>query len=188
MLGRLRFDLAYFFRPPWDTGVSPPELLSYISTHAPGRAVDLGCGTGTNILTLARSGWQVTGVDLSPRAMHLAEQKMKKAGVTAILLTGDLSKHMVLPGPFDLALDIGCFHAVSGRRRYLENLGSALRNGGHWLMYAFVRMGSSRLGLDGADLALIGSLGMRLVRRTDGVERSGRPSTWFLFERIAGSN
>ena len=186
MLRRLRFDLAYLFQPPWDTGISPPELLDYIATHPPGRAVDLGCGSGTNIVTLALKGWQVTGVDLSTRAVRRAAEKTRQAGVGAILLTRDLSKHMALPEPFDLALDIGCFHAVSSRRQYLDNLASALRNGGHWLMYGFVRTGSFRFGLEESELALIGSHGLKLVRRTDGVERSGRPSAWFLFEKVAG--
>lgn len=185
MLRRLRFYLAYVFKPPWDTGVSPPELLGYIATHPPGRAVDLGCGSGTNLVTLAQRGWQVVGVDLSSRALRLAGKKIQKAGVNAILLTADLSKHMELPGPFDLALDIGCFHAVSNRRPYLDNLGSVLRNGGHWLMYGFVRTGTFRFGLDEVELALIGTHGLRLVQRTDGVERSGRPSAWFLFEKVA---
>lgn len=186
MLRRLRFDLAYLFRPPWDTGVSPPELLDYLAAHPPGRAVDLGCGSGTNIVTLAQKGWQVTGVDLSTRALRLANRKTQNAGVTAILLTGDLSKQTALPGPFDLALDIGCFHAVSNRRQYLDNLVSVLRNGGHWLMYGFVRTGSFGFGLDEAELPIIGSHGLMLIRRTDGVERSGRPSAWHLFEKVAG--
>jgi 2-polyprenyl-3-methyl-5-hydroxy-6-metoxy-1,4-benzoquinol methylase len=181
----LRFDLAYLFRPRWDTGISPPELLDYLATHPAGRAVDLGCGSGTNLVTLARNGWQVTGVDLSTRAVRLAKQKTQRAGIAAVILVGDLSEHMKPLGPFDLALDIGCFHAIARRGQYLDNLVSMLRGGGHWLMYGFVRTGSLRFGLEAADLALTESKGMLLVSRTDGVERSGRPSSWFLFEKVA---
>jgi SAM-dependent methyltransferase len=185
MFRRLRFDLAYLFRPPWDTGISPPELLDYVAAHPPGSAVDLGCGSGTNLVTLARNGWQVTGVDLSNRAVRLAKQKTQRAGMSAVLLTRDLSKHMEPLGPFDFALDIGCFHSLARPGQYLDNLASMLRRGGHWLMYGFVRTGSFRFGLDEADLALTESRGLKLVTRTDGVERSGRPSAWFLFEKIA---
>jgi cyclopropane fatty-acyl-phospholipid synthase-like methyltransferase len=147
--------------------------------------VDLGCGTGTNLVTLARNGWQVTGVDLSTRALRLAKQTTQRAGVAAVLVTGDLSKHMELQGPFDLALDIGCFHAVADHRHYLDNLAPVLRCGGHWLLYAFVRTGPTHFGLDEADIAMAGSRGLKVVWRTDGAERSARPSAWFLFEKLS---
>src|SRR5689334_21905005 len=52
MLRRLSFNLWYFRNPPWDSGISPPELLEFIQTHPAGKAIDLGCGTGTNVITL----------------------------------------------------------------------------------------------------------------------------------------
>ena len=66
LLRRLEFQYLYFHRPPWDTGMSPPELMEFIETHEPGRAIDIGCGTGTNVITLAKAGWQVTGVEFAP--------------------------------------------------------------------------------------------------------------------------
>lgn len=187
MFRRVRFEFAYLFRPRWDTGISPPELLEYVAAHPPGRAVDLGCGTGTNLVTLARKGWQVTGVELSSRALKLAQRKIQRAGVATDLIAGDLSKHMALQGTFDLALDIGCFHAVADRRQYLDNLTAMLRGGGHWLMYGFLRSGHTGLGLDGADIAAARSRGLNLVWRKDGEERSGRPSAWFLLEKLSDS-
>ncbi|MFQ6101503.1 MAG: class I SAM-dependent methyltransferase [Anaerolineae bacterium] len=58
------FDLQYLLgRSPWDTGVTPPEVVELIASgdFPPGRALDLGCGTGTNGITLARHGWEVVG-------------------------------------------------------------------------------------------------------------------------------
>ncbi len=48
----LFFRLAYVIGfKPWDSGVPPPELVSVVEGPGalpPGRALDLGCGTGTN--------------------------------------------------------------------------------------------------------------------------------------------
>jgi len=75
MLRKLWFTRAYYKHPVWDTGTSPPELLSFIESHTPGKALDIGCGTGTNAITLAKSGWQVTGVDYVARAIRLAKKR-----------------------------------------------------------------------------------------------------------------
>ncbi len=124
MLQRLFFQFSYYRKPPWDTGISPPELIEFIESHPPGRAIDIGCGTGTNVITLARSGWIVTGVDFTPRAVHLARQKIKAAAVRAEISVNDATKLNGIPGPFDLALDIGCFHSLgrSDQGKYLDQL------------------------------------------------------------------
>ena len=41
MLRRLSFNFWYFRKPPWDSGISPPELLEFIQTHPAGKAIDL---------------------------------------------------------------------------------------------------------------------------------------------------
>lgn len=197
---RLSFHLWYYSRPPWDKGISPPELLEFLATHPPGRAIDLGCGTGTNVLTLVRHGWQVTGVDFAPRAITLARRKLQQAGLQADLRVADVTRLDGIEGPFDLALDIGCFHGVTDRLAYLRQLNRILRPGGYWLLYAFFRPaqaarfeGKDRLfailqsrtppGLEEKDLEHILQRGLRLLWRKDGQDRRGRPSAWFLFQK-----
>src|SRR3954469_25668507 len=79
-------------KAPWDTGVTPPELVDLVEGHEalpPGRALELGCGTGTNATYLARHGWEVVAVDLIDRAVDQAREKAAAAGVTVRLLHGD---------------------------------------------------------------------------------------------------
>ncbi|HUI89781.1 MAG TPA: class I SAM-dependent methyltransferase [Anaerolineales bacterium] len=182
-LRRINFNFWYFGRPPWDTGISPPELFDFISKHAAGRAIDLGCGTGTNVITLAQNGWQVTGIDFAPRAIQTAKRKMKAAHVRADARVGDVTKLNGVDGPFDLALDLGCFHGVDKRPDYLTVLQRVLAPSGYWLMYGIFKSPGFGHGLDEADIELIRASGFRLLSRSDGVDRRQRPSAWFLFQK-----
>ncbi len=184
MINRLLFSLWYFGRPPWDSGISPPELIEYIHTHSPGRAIDLGCGTGTNVLTLAEAGWKVTGVDFAWRAIFLARRKIRKAGYQAHLTVGDVTR-IKTADPFDLALDIGCFHGVTDRQAYLERLVQCLKPAGDWLMYGFFKteIVGAGPGLTELDLNLI-ERSFNLVWRKDGRDKKERPSTWFLYQPL----
>src|SRR5262245_11118310 len=112
-LRRLFFEMAYLGKPRWDTGVSPPELYRFIDEHPPGRAMDLGAGTGTNIITVAKAGWKATGVDFSRLAVRYARRKAREAGVQVSVLQDDVSALRKVSGAFDLILDIGCFHTLA---------------------------------------------------------------------------
>ena len=184
--GRVFFNLWYFLHPPWDTGVTPPELLAFLKDIPAGRAIDLGCGTGTNVITLARLGWQVTGVDFAPKAIARARKKVKQAGVSADLRVGDVTRLEGIDGPFSFVLDLGCFHSLSdkGKGDYLRQIERILAPGGTWFMYAFLRPPEavSPPGLSPADLERI-TARLVLRSRSDGFERSVRPSAYFIFEK-----
>jgi SAM-dependent methyltransferase len=185
MFRRLSFNLWYLRKPPWDSGISPPELLEFIQTHSPGKAIDLGCGTGTNVITLARAGWQVTGVDFVPRAIRTAKQKIKREKIKADLHVGDVTKLDGITGPFGFALDIGCFHSLpqKGKLDYLDQLDRILAPGGFWLMYGFFNPDPLQPGpgLAEAEIDLIASH-FSLLSRQNGFDRGERTSAWFLFQ------
>ncbi len=183
---RLLFSYWYFRQPPWDTGISPPELLEFIKTHAPGRAIDIGCGTGTNVITLTRAGWQVTGIDFTPHAITLAKQKLREARVRADVQVNDATKMQGISGPFDLAFDLGCFHGIPQnlQSKYLDQLERILAAGGFWLMYGFLRSDADHTpaGLAEADISSI-SARFALLSRRDGFDNRERNSAWFLFQK-----
>lgn len=176
----------YFRRPPWDTGITPPELLEFIQTHRSGRAIDLGCGTGTNVITLVRAGWEVTGVDFAPRAIKMARQKLNEASIRARLLIRDVTKLQGINGPFDLAFDLGCFHGILQDRKpdYLEELDRLLAPNGFWLMYGFLKSDPLQTGsgLLDADIDLISSR-LTLLSRRDGFDQGDKRSAWFLYQK-----
>jgi ubiquinone/menaquinone biosynthesis C-methylase UbiE len=183
-LRRITFNLWYFRNPPWDSGITPPELFDFIQSHSAGRAIDLGCGTGTNVVTLAKTGWQVTGIDFASTAIRIAKRKLKKEKINAQLLTGDVTKFK-FDGQFDLALDIGCFHSLENKADYLSQLDKILTPDGFWLMYGFFKPASGlpAPGLAQTDVDIILTRGFTLLSRQDGFDKRERPSAWFLFQK-----
>lgn len=140
-LRRWRLEHRYLVgNTPWDSGVSPPELVTYLDSHPPGSAIDLGCGTGTNVISMATYGWDVTGIDISRMAILLARRKIKSTGVQAKLVRGDVVRAQVPDTSFDLALDIGCFHSLPPVQRpdYVQSVFSMLKPGSDYLLYTFI--------------------------------------------------
>ena len=181
---KIFFYLWYLRKPPWDTGISPPELEQFIAAHPPGRALDLGCGTGTNVVTLAESDWQVTGVDFVGRAIRQARRKASQAGVQASFVIEDVTRLNGIDGPFDLILDIGCFHNLDrdNLQGYCTNLEHLLAHGGTYLMYGFFSPEDGSTGLSSAHLACLDAR-LELIERQDGSERGRRPSAWFTYRK-----
>lgn len=65
----------------WSGKVNPP-LVDEVTGLAPGRALDVGCGEGGDVLWLAGQGWQATGVDVSGTALAESTRRAEAAGVT----------------------------------------------------------------------------------------------------------
>ncbi|MEV4299225.1 class I SAM-dependent methyltransferase [Microbispora rosea] len=151
----VRRELENYYRagkPPWDTGVTPPELVALIEGHEPGnragngalppgRALELGCGTGTNAVYLARHGWEVVAVDLVDRAIEQAQERAGAAGVAVRLLQGDATRldELDAPGPYDLFFDLSCYCGIPPHRRdaYAAGLTRRAAPGARLLMFGY---------------------------------------------------
>jgi len=139
--------MAYLLgRSPWDTDITPPELIEVIENGqvTPGYALDIGCGTGTNAIYLAQHGFTTVGIDIAYLAILRARRKAKQAGVSVKFYTGDAlklgtPKWPVITSPVDFALDIGCLHALGPLhiQPYAAMLRRVLQVGGHYLLYAW---------------------------------------------------
>jgi SAM-dependent methyltransferase len=99
---------------PWDTGRPSAELQRQLAKKklAPGRAIELGCGTGTNAVWLAQQGFDVTAVDLSPTAIQRANDKAAEAGVRVRFVQADVFALPDVGPPFPFFFDRGCYHVV----------------------------------------------------------------------------
>ena len=123
---------------PWDVGSPDEHLVDLVGNGGGprGRALEIGCGTGTNAIWLAKAGFAVTAVDLSHKAIAMARDKVAAAGVEVELAVADVLADTLPPGPYDLVFDRGCFHVFDtpqDQRRFAEQVASVLEPSGRWL-------------------------------------------------------
>jgi 2-polyprenyl-3-methyl-5-hydroxy-6-metoxy-1,4-benzoquinol methylase len=106
---------------PWDTGEVPVELTAVVEDGLPaGRALDIGCGTGTQAVYMATHGWHVTGVELLDQPLRRARDRAAAAGVEVEFVKADATRltQAGLHAGFTLLLDRGCFHGLNAQQRY----------------------------------------------------------------------
>ena len=146
---RSLYDFLYRVGAPWD-GPPRAELVRLVESGAltpsrlpPGRALDLGCGTGANLRYLASHGFEATGVDYSPVALRVARQRAlsDSAGCSIRLVEGDLTTPAIpgVEGPYDLLLDFGTLDDLdpAGRRAMARLVADLARPGAAFLFWCF---------------------------------------------------
>lgn len=183
-----RFEWRYWRnRTPWDTNITPPEVMAFIEQTPPGRALDLGCGTGTNAITLTRRGWQVTAIDFSVKAIRNARRKAASAELSIDFQWGDVSDLTGVTGPFDYALDIGCLFSLSpeARRRCIDGLAKLLPAGSHYMLYAWLprQFGDTIMGMTPEQVSALVKPYFQQDQMVTG--RDGdKVSAWYWFTRL----
>jgi SAM-dependent methyltransferase len=147
---------------PWDNGEVPAELSAIVEGSGavrPGRALDIGCGTGTQAMYLARNGWRVTAIDAIERALARARARAQGAGVTTVdWIRADVTAlgRLGLEPGFTLVFDRGCFHGLGDDQRaeYAAGATALAAPGATLLMMAFApsRMLGAPAGVDEAEI------------------------------------
>lgn len=123
---------------PWDSGKPDVHLRRFIEASKidPCKALEVGCGTGTNAIWLAEHGFEVVGLDISPVAIKRAEVKASKAKANCQFLAADFMKASVPFNPFGLIFDRGCFHVFDEAQKqahFAWRVAELLEEGGVWL-------------------------------------------------------
>ena len=175
---------------PWDSGITPPEIVDILAERSPGAALDLGCGAGAVLRDLLLKGWRADGIDFVARAVELARAKLADFPPNAWrLVCGDvtrLDRLNELRPPYDLIIDIGCGHSIDKAENaaYAKGIAAHLREGGDFMLYASHPRPDSTVGWTPQQVERLfgSSLELYWEQRGDDVA-IGAPSSWYRWRK-----
>ncbi|MEU3605398.1 methyltransferase domain-containing protein [Streptomyces sp. NPDC035033] len=99
---REEWDNRYAERQRLWSGQPNGALVAEVAGLAPGRVLDVGCGEGADAIWLARTGWDVTALEVSGVALRRAAAHAREAGVGIRWVHAGLAEAALPPASFDL--------------------------------------------------------------------------------------
>lgn len=113
------------------------------------RILDAGCGTGvgTEYLILLNSQAEIVGIDISEKALEIAQERIQKSGVTANHKPPISFHHLNLeeaaqiPGKFDLINSVGVLHHLPDPMAGIKALAQKLAPGGIFHIFVYAELG-----------------------------------------------
>lgn len=153
-------------------------LVDAVEGLPPGRALDMGCGTGGNAMWLAARGWQVTAVDFSKVAIQKAKQHAAERGIEVNFVAADAAEYQS-QGEYDLITSFYIQLWSPQRAQMLSNMSKALAPGGR-LLFVSHDKSVSPSGWSEEDLEslttpeeIVSELSGLRIERAETVEESG---------------
>lgn len=133
---RSAFPPEETLKRPWAdrTGAEVDRALAMLGAKGGERVLDMACGTGRHSHELARRGFEVVGVDISPDLLAIAEADAEAESLDASFIAVDL-RELEFDEEFDFVLNlndgaIGYFETEEENHRTFEVIAAALRPGG----------------------------------------------------------
>jgi len=133
------------FQEKYKNGDTPWEIhrvdshLKKIVTEIPippCNVLDIGCGTGNDVIWLQQQGFRATGIDCNELAVQRARKKSRDAKADCTFYILDFFNDTIPGTPFNFAFDRGCFHYPSepeDLKRFAANISQHLNEDGLWL-------------------------------------------------------
>jgi SAM-dependent methyltransferase len=128
----------------WDASLNDPNypmnrnpnrwLVEAVKGRKPGRALDIGMGTGRNSLFLAQQGWTVSGFDYAAQAVSAARKKAEEHGLKIDASVRNLADFNFGREQWDVVVDMYEFQPVRTARRKIYE---SLKPGGLWIIEGF---------------------------------------------------
>jgi tellurite methyltransferase len=98
--------------------------------------LDIGCGMGRHTIYLMTMGYRVTGIDLSPTALHTIKQATQTTQQRVSIVQGDFINLPFCSGSFDAAIAVNViYHATRAQiQSVIVQVGDLVRTGG-WFLF-----------------------------------------------------
>lgn len=135
---------------PWHSEEPPQEVKKLAGKKIKlCKILDIGCGAGTISIYLAKKGFDVTGIDLSEKAIGYAKRNAKINKVKAKFEVLDALKLEKINDRFDAVIEWGLMHWIpfSEREKYVKGVSKVLNKNGLYLSLSF-SMESKHWGLN----------------------------------------
>ena len=111
----------------WENPISTEELVDFVrhrNISKGSMVIEFGCGEGRDSIFLAKSGFNVTAVDIAPSAIKRAKEWAKEEGVEVDFQVSDVTALKGIPnGYYDFGINIGCqqmFPEYEDRRKHFS--------------------------------------------------------------------
>ena len=168
-------EYRYRTEAPW-----MKEVIGF-ERYAGKRLIEVGFGTGTDLLQFARGGALVTGIDLTPRSIEIARRRFEVYGLPGEFAVGDGESLSFPDSSFDVAYSFGVLHHTPDTQQAVREIHRVLKPGGTAIVMLYNRRslyywGSLVLkhGLLRGEL-FHGSIAEIMSRHVEYSETNGRP-------------
>ncbi len=102
--------------------------------HSGQRVLEVGCGTGCDLLQFAKHGALATGVDVTPKHLELARRRV---GTLATVIEGDARSLPFPDASFDYVYSHGVLHHSDEPRKIVQEIFRVLRPGGRFNVHVY---------------------------------------------------
>lgn len=118
-----------------ENGFEPAEfLVENVEILPKGRVLDVAMGSGRNAIYLSKLGFDVEGVDMSPKAVDIALELARKAGVTIKAQVSDLEEgYLIEKDAYEVIM---CFNYL--QRSLIPQIKDGLKKGGMVVYETFI--------------------------------------------------
>jgi len=117
------------------------DLIRKVTPQGAGRIIDVGGGASTLVDDLLAGGpYEVTVLDISGAALHLAQQRLGRKAQRVRWICADITQAALGEAAYDVWHDRAVFHFLTDpadRAAYVSQVRRAVRPGGHVIVAAF---------------------------------------------------
>jgi SAM-dependent methyltransferase len=108
--------------------------VAEFTKHAGERVLEIGCGTGCDLLQFAKHGAHATGVDITSEHLRLARERVQGL---AEVKKADATQLPFADNEFDYVYSHGVIHHIEKPRRVIDEILRVLRPGGRFNIHVY---------------------------------------------------